>query len=536
MAADAILRPAEGQGQGQGRGQGRGSGGMRFSDALIVLALLGLTSAFSLIFARNLGETRLTMVYLAPVLIAAAWLGVWPGFFAAIGAVGLLNFLYAVPHFSLVVAQAEDFLTLLMFFLVAATTGILAGKLREQRDAARAHARALQLLSAASGQLHSAETREAVLAITRDALAALTGRAVVVMERKDESELALILQSEAAPPPQHADLYAAELALARGQAEPAAAPGWNGAAYTFLPVRMGDAGTDTGSSDIVLGILRQLPGWRVQPDQEAAVEVLCQHSALALQRLHLGDRVAAERERASMETLRAALLSSLSHDLRSPLAGILGSVTTINELGADLSAGARRELLIGIEAETRRLAAYVTNLLQLTRLQSGSPPEFQLVSLPAVAGAAEERLRQIWPEAQIRHRPGKAALIRADAVLLEQAIYNLLDNAIRHGGGEISLSCDQNGDRVRLTIADQGSGPGLPGGAGRPGGPGAVASGTGLGLPVSRAIATALGGELRSEETPGGRAVTLVFSVAGAAATAAESGASAAAPAAPDPL
>ena len=499
MASEALLRkPARHR---------YGFGAPRPLDMLFIFGLLGATSALCVIFAQDLGETRLTLVYLAPVVIAAVSLGLWSGLIAALGAVGLLNFLFALPQYSLVVANGQDLVTLVIFFALAATTGGLAGRLREERDGARANAHALEILSAASGLLQEAQSREAVFTLTTKALADLTRRAVLIMARQGQGELTLLEQSAGALTPQLADFHAADKALSRGQVEPAAAAGWNGASYSFLPIELGEGAGEA----LALGLLRPPAGERPDPYQAAATEVLCQQCALALQRLHLGSRVLAEQEKAAMENLRAALLSSLSHDLRSPLAGILGSVTTLNELGDHLAPEAQRDLLAGIEAETRRLAAYVEYLLHLTRLQAGTPPEFEPISLTDALQAAENRLRQNWPQAQIRHELGPLRPIRADSALLEQAIYNLLDNAMRHGGGKIALRSWQGGAKQHLTIADEGPEVPLGESARAQGREGRVA---GLGLPISRAIATALGGELRSESVAKGRAMTLAFPAA----------------------
>ncbi len=133
-------------------------------------------------------------------------------------------------------------------------------------------------------------------------------------------------------------------------------------------------------------------------------------------------------------SLRSGLLLSLSHDLRTPLAGILGSVSSLREPTLQLSKAARADLLTAAEEETRRLARYVDDLLALTRLQSGLKPDLQPADLNDIAASALARARMAHPSAQFEFSQMKSgASINTDASLLGQALFNLLDNAVRHG-------------------------------------------------------------------------------------------------------
>lgn len=476
------------------------AGGLGLRDVARVAGLLALTSVIGLGFADVLGETRLTLLYILPVLAAAGMSGVWAGCLAAVGAVGLMNLLFAAPRYSFVVADAQDLLTLVMFFPVAVTTGALAGRLREQRDTARAHNRALHILSAASDRLRLADDPDSIIAITRAAMADLTGAEVRLVTRAADGTLV------PDQPLKGADLYAAETALARGQTEIAAASGWNGATYSFLPVTVAEGGLpengapDTAQADLAFGLARDEGAYA--GERLSAADILRRHCALALQRLRFARKAESESARAALHALRADLLGSLSHDLRSPLAGILGSVTTLKDFGAALPPPARADLLAGIESETRRLSAYVANLLQLTRLQSGTPPALAPVSGPAALRAAAARIRAMWPDGQIDLQLAETPPFRADAGLVEQAVFNLMDNAMRHAGGAVSVDLAAQEGQVRITISDAGrlwDGP-------------APAPGSGLGLHICAAIATACGGTMTTRPNgPHGRAVTLSF-------------------------
>lgn len=278
------------------------------------------------------------------------------------------------------------------------------------------------------------------------------------------------------------DLEAADRALRRGRLEPAAAQGWNGSAWSFLPIKA------AGGAELVFGYRPAPP--RAREDCAAAIEVLQGQCRLALERLHLAAEARDESARAESGARRAALLSSLSHDLRTPLAVILGGVTTVIEFGAVLPAEARHQLLETVEQETRRLSAYVGDMLQLTRLQSGAALVPGWADASEAARAAALRLRRLYPQTSVLLDLPPLPMIRAEAGLIEQAVYNLLDNAARYSEGEIALRAALSGPWLQILVEDGGA-PAPPALAGR--------EGSGLGLQICRAVAAAFGGRLRIE-------------------------------------
>ncbi len=170
-------------------------------------------------------------------------------------------------------------------------------------------------------------------------------------------------------------------------------------------------------------------------EREQVIEAVLRQGAVALERVAFAREAEAARAAAEEEKLRSALLSSISHDLRTPLATILGSVTTLRELGEAMPAEARADLLAAIEEETDRLSRFVANLLAMTRLEAGVAVKRDWTDAADVLRAALTRARMAFP-----HQAGRACrwgrlaipLVRADATLLEQAVFNLIDNAARH--------------------------------------------------------------------------------------------------------
>ncbi|WP_246449007.1 DUF4118 domain-containing protein [Paracoccus amoyensis] len=470
----------------------------RASGFLYAVGLLVLAALITLPTHRFIGETATAMVFLTAVLVAAVRLGFWVGVLTAIAALFTLNFLFHEPRYTLLVTHPRDLVTLAVFLLVATLTGLLAGRMREERDAAQGRATVLSVLSNVSTDLFEARTAEDILTAALRHLSVVVQGPVMVLARDGEvvTRLAAI---PATTTPSAADLQAADQALRHRQIEFAAAQGWGGSAFTFVPVIAGD------TQSYVLGHTRFASHLEDLHYREEAVAVIRRQTELALQRLSFAANAEAERKRAETEALRSTLLASLSHDLRTPLATILGSVTTLRDLGGALPADAQTDLLEAIEQEAGRLNRYVDNLLQMTRLQSGFTVNATWVDAADVARAAARRARLTRPSAVIEDDLPDLPMIRAEASLLEQALFNLLENAAKYTDGPITLSAQVSADQLTLRIADRGSGlnpalaewlrteplTGLP-------------ESNGLGLPIAKGIAHVLGGSLAASSRSGG--------------------------------
>jgi two-component system sensor histidine kinase KdpD len=286
----------------------------------------------------------------------------------------------------------------------------------------------------------------------------------------------------------------------------------------YLPLE-GAAGTAG-----VLGVCPPEGRRALDPRQFRLLEAIASQVALALERAELaGD---AERARLSVETerLRNSLLSAVSHDLRTPLAVITGAGTSLRDDSA-LPPDARRELAATIAEEGERLNRLIANLLDMTRLESGAVDVRRgWHPIEELIGAALGRL-----EPALDGRPVKVTvtpgtpLVALDDVLVEQALFNLADNAIKYSpaGSPIDIGADASADMLSITVADRGSG--LPAGqeesvfekfarGARQGEPGGI----GLGLAIVRGIAAAHGGSVRAAGRPGGGTVfTLTLPLVG---------------------
>ncbi|CAM3298688.1 protein of unknown function [Paracoccus aminovorans] len=473
----------------------------RLGGLLGAALLLGLVTLGAARLHHFLPENVSILLFLTAVLVSAAAFGFWVGIASALGAIAAFNFLFVEPHFTLLIARPQDLVTLAVFLLAAGLTGILAGRLREQVDAAKGRAAALEVVSRVSGDLAGAASTEDVARIALRHLHDLSQGPAAALASQD-GQLRLLAAEPRGYLPEASDLDAADVAFRRGRAELAAARGWSGARLSFYPLGAG------GARRLVLGHARLAPERRDRDWRETGIEVVLRQAEQALQRLALAEAAEAERRRAAAEETRAALLASLSHDLRTPLATILGAVTTLRELGATLPPASQADLLAAIEEESGRLARYVEKLLQLTRLQSGIAAQMAWVDAGDVVQAAVARARRSWPQAQIAAELAPLPMIRAEAGLLEQAVFNLVENAVKYAPGPIRVTGAVEGEELVLTVADGGRGlpPAIAAWLASDQAVGAP-PGTGLGLPICKGIARALGGRMTA--APGGTALAI---------------------------
>jgi two-component system sensor histidine kinase KdpD len=263
----------------------------------------------------------------------------------------------------------------------------------------------------------------------------------------------------------------------------------------------------TGRGTIgVVGLDSDRPGPLLSPDQRRLFDALSDQAALAIERINLSEAIDRARVTAETERLRSALLTSISHDLRTPLASILGSASILRDQRANLDDEAREELIGTIEEEAERLNRFIANLLDMTRLESGAiTPKLDFVDLDDVVGSAIRRASAVLASHDVSlDLPTDLPMLRLDPVLFEQVLFNLLDNAGKYAppGSKIELRAVRDGEQVRLEIADGGDG--IPESdlerifdkfyrvhaADR------KRAGTGLGLAISRGFVEAMGGTI----------------------------------------
>ena len=266
--------------------------------------------------------------------------------------------------------------------------------------------------------------------------------------------------------------------------------------------------------------LRPRDGAQFESIQERRrVDTFAARLALALERATLAEQTERARRDVEAEQLRSTLLSSVSHDLRTPLAVITGSASTLLEAPAGMDAATRQELTKNILDEAERLNRLIRNLLDMTRLESGAVKvQKELQSCEEVVGAALHRLEPRLAGRDITvNIPVDLPLVPFDMVLIEQVLINLLENALKYSDGPIAVRAARGHSEVIIEVSDRG--PGIPEGqesrifekfqrAAGERGPGGV----GLGLTICRAIVAAHGGRIGAKNREGGGA-TLTFAL-----------------------
>lgn len=459
-----------------------------------VVVLVAAASALGFAFDAQLSAAAQGLVYVLAVMAAAAWLPRWAGVLASLLAVSALNFFFVPPRRTFAVDGVEYWFTLAVLLAVSLLLNALVGSLRRRRrEAERREADAVQ-----AGDLSTALAVEQSPAELVDAFAQWW-RAHVAPDCALHVDLGdgRGLQRFAGFPPGEDEAGAARWAiehrrpLGRGCVDWPALPLWCAPLQAAAP----------------MGAL--LLPWPHAPAPDTATQRHWQALAVLLgqrlERARVAREAAHARAQADAERQRNAMLASLSHDLRTPLTALLGNASLLREHDAQLPAARRAELLEHLEQEARDLVAMAENVLQSARFsQPGWRLRTQWESPEEVLGATLARLRRRWPGAAIEAQaePGLPP-VEIEAGLLSQVLANLVDNALRHGGGDVRVRIDmaRRDDTLRIAVRDDGKG--LP-----PGDPerlfdmardgDASRDGSGLGLSLCRTLVAAHGGRIEA--------------------------------------
>jgi two-component system sensor histidine kinase KdpD len=454
----------------------------------------------------------LIMVYLLGIVVIAMRHGRAPSLLASVLSVAALDFFFVPPYFTFAVSDIRHLFTFAVMLVVGLVISGLTARIRAQASAAREREQRTRALYAMSRELASTRGVDELLTIAIRHISEVFRSQVVVVLPDAGGRLTLWQGSEYAMDP-------SELGVSRWVYEHRKLAGLGtttlpGASALYLPL-IGSRGP--------VGVLGLKPSDRHSleaPEQLHQLETFANQTALALERALLADESEDTRVRMETERLRNSLLSSVSHDLRTPLAAITGGVSAILKNGPGLDEVERRELLQSVRDEAERLNRLVQNLLEMTRLESGTLElRKEWHPLEEVVGAALHRLGPRLAGRRVNTRvPPDLPLVAIDDVLIEQVLVNLLDNALKYtpSGSPINILATATDRAVTVEVADRG--PGLP--------PGQEAKvfekfyraepvdgrGTGLGLAICQGIVRAHGGRIWAQNLPEG-GVAFLFSL-----------------------
>jgi two-component system sensor histidine kinase KdpD len=501
-----VVRGEEGDRPPAGVPPARPTTRREYLGAVSVVAVCTLLGwAMQAVFDRS----NISMIYLLGVALSALAFGRRPAILASILAVAAFDFFFVPPRFTFAVSDGQYVITFGVMLAVGLMVGTLTARLRDQASGARQREARTRALFRLSRELAERRGTAEMLDVAVERIGDVFESRVAVLLADANGRLAVASGDATLFGNAEHERGVAQWAFDSLQPAGAGTDTLPGSRGLYLPLR---------ASAGALGVLALAPTdpRRLQaPDRFQLLQTFANQTALALERTQL----AAERERArvDIETERArnALLSSVSHDLRTPLAAITGAASGLRDT-APLDAATRRELADTIVDEAQRLNRLVGDLLDLTRLESGAlRARKEWHSVEEVVGAALTRLEPELADHRVELALAQdLPLVPLDDVLIEQALFNLIDNAIKYSpaDGAIEISAAVADGRLRIEVADRG--PGLPPGQEAQifekfhrGEPHGERRGVGLGLTICRGIVEAHGGRIAARNRAGGGAV-----------------------------
>lgn len=479
--------------------------------------LVGLVALLNVLFFSKLEPTNLVMFFLAAVVISAIYFGRGPSILASFLSVLVFDFFFVHPKYSFAVSDTEYIVTFVGFMAVGLIISSSASLLRDQVDQLRRRETTARAINALSKELTAAVNLDGVLNVVVDELGQIFNCDVVILLPENNT---IVVRAAT----EGLDLDQNEQAVALWAFQNKQAAGQGTETLSAVLIRVLPLITSNGIVG-VLGVKSKQQGRYLTQDDRLLLENFSNLAALAIERALFADQASQAESLRTTERLQSALLNSISHELRTPLASIMGALTSLeddeNASGNELTLNheTRVELIKSAAGQTRQLNHLVGNLLDMTRLQSGSvklnraPVDIQDL-IGAILNQMEDRLRGRRVDVNIAD--GLPA-ISMDAVLIGQALVNLLDNAVKFSssGSQIIIQASRTGYDLYLSVQDEG--PGVPAdelghifekffrGAAT-----TNSGGTGLGLSICRGIVEAHGGRIWAENVSKGGLLVVI--------------------------
>ena len=401
------------------------------------------------------GIENVDLVFLTAVVSVAVRFGLWPSLLASVAASLCYNFFFLPPVYTFTITDPTNVAAFFFFMLIAILVSNVAARVRTQAMTATSRVRTTELLYAFSRKLAGTATLDDVLWATAYQIALMLKVRVVLLLPEDG-----VLTVKTGYPPEdqldEADLAAANWAWGNDRTAGRGSDTLPGAKRLFLPMR-------TGRGPIgVIGIDDDKTGPLLTPDQRRLLDALVDQGALAIERVLLVEDMDRVKRTVESDRLRSALLTSISHDLKTPLASVLGAASTMRELGSGLSETEKRDLLATVIDEFERLNRFIANLLDMTKLESGAiVPNATRQDIGEIIGSVLRRASKILAHHSISlELASDLPMLELDAVLFEQVLFNLLDNAAKYSpvGTTISIRSQRDKTSVALQVFDEGSG------------------------------------------------------------------------------
>jgi two-component system sensor histidine kinase KdpD len=472
--------------------------------AVACLVALGLQRA-------GLSEANRAVVFIPAVVASAILWGLGPGVLAAAASVLAFDFFFVPPHFTLAVQDIQWVVTLVVLAAVALLVGTLAARLRSQAETARARERRLEALYRLTRGLSGTSGIDRLVGVAEAEVGeAFSGPSTICLPGREREPEESRTHQEPVIDNLGPDREASKWALEHGEPAGLGTATFPQAAAIHVPMITAHGPIGVLSVEAPRDVL-------ISTENQRLLETTATQIGIAIERDTLEETTRRAVLEAESERMRSSLLNSVSHDLRTPLAVIAGSASTLLRLGDGGDRETRTALLSEVCEESERLTRLVENLLAMTRLDSTVIRlNKQWFPLEDVVGSALGRLRRQIQSREIRKRWQRdLPLVLLDGVLIEQALFNLLENAVNYSPPDtvIDLAVSSTPRGLTVSVADRG--PGLRedeltavfdklyrGEAARQ-----SARGAGLGLTIARAIVQAHGGDIWAENRSEGGAI-----------------------------
>jgi two-component system sensor histidine kinase KdpD len=474
-------------------------------------ASLFITTLATVVAWFAFGRSQLAdvvMVYLLGIVLASMRFGYGPSLVTAVTSVLSYDFFFVPPYLTLSVSDLRHITTFAVMFVVAVTISHLMKRIRDQADSARDRERRTASLYAVSRELAGAQSRDLMLRAAARHLREIFAAHIAILLPDARGELVSVLADADTFEPNEKDLAVVQWVWTHQKPAGAGTDTLPGTRARYVPLRgsRGRAG--------ILALVSSDEHALRDPDERQLLETFCGLIGSAIERFQLAEEARRAQLRIETEQLRNALLSSISHDLRTPLAVVTGATSALLERKDSMDDATQRELLETAHEESLRLSRLVRNLLDMTRLEAGAlRVQKEPQPIEEVIGAAlnrlDDRLRGRTVSTNV---PDELPLVPIDSALIEQVLINLIENAIKYtpSTSPIDVSAHVSEGEVVVEVADRGAGVAPEDRERvfekfyrvreREGG------GTGLGLTICRGIVEAHGGRIWVDSRDGGGA------------------------------
>lgn len=484
-----------------------------YAKAVGLVALTGVAAYGLRLLQIADAEANTVMLFLAAVAWTAYRFGRGPAVLASVVAVLVFDWFFVPPFHTFAVADAQYLVTFAVMLTMGLVISTLTSRLRAQIESTRLRERRTSALYELGKQLGALYGQAFLVGAAGARIGELLGAEVAVYLHRPAGSPEAVYGHDSTIGRHPVSLPVAQWVIEHDQIAGAGTNTLPNAVALFLPL--------TGSQKTHGAIAIRVPDAQrlLDPDTRRLLEACANQLALALERDALAIEAANARIQAESEQVRSTLLSSVSHDLKTPLAAIAGASSSLLE-SKSLDEETRRQLLETVADEATRLNRLLENILQMSKLDAGAAiPNQQWHVLEEIVGSALHRTRRELAQHKIAvHLPDDLPLLSVDGLLLEQVLVNLFENAARYTpqGTEVTIRAVIDGGHLRLAVSD--NGPGLPEGAetrifdkfyrASPMADGG--RGSGLGLAICRAIIHAHGGTIVAANRPGGGAEFVV--------------------------